>query len=93
MQIRQFPHIYFGSQFIGGLAELRAIHSAGMLHSMQDIKKYNSSPTINLIKENIEEAMKKPDIPNDVQEALRYFFAIFENAFLRYSKNWEGPPL
>jgi sulfite reductase alpha subunit-like flavoprotein/glutaredoxin/glutathione S-transferase len=85
---RSFPQVYIGRRFIGGFSELRAIHAAGLLHTVgtdcmaaQDDARLARVDETGMARElvlaDVDSAMQRKGLPDDARAALLFLKQLF----------------
>ena len=76
---RQFPQIFVGTKFIGGLAELQSLKNSGLLNRLHQTDK-ESINLRRITKDEVEKYLNSKTLPDYVLDALRYLKGLFEES-------------
>ena len=76
---RQFPQVYVGSKFIGGLAELQSLQKAGLLSRLHQVGD-GSTQLKRITKMDVEKSLTCDNLPDYVVNALEFLKGLFEES-------------
>ena len=77
---RQFPQIFVGSKFIGGIAELQTLQKAGLVSKPNSKEQEESIQFKRITKEDVEKALTCDSLPSHVVDALKYLNNLFDES-------------